>query len=77
MVQAWPGRSATLVVDAAHKVSDLPQRQIQQPAKGDELQALNMFLGKHSIVENLDGFSRACKSTRYEGTKRMITRRKE
>ena len=29
------------------------------------------------VVENIDGFARACKSTRYEGTKRMITRRIE
>ena len=28
------------------------------------------------IVENLDGFARLCKSLRYEGTKRMVTRRK-
>ena len=28
------------------------------------------------IVENLDGFARLCKSLRYEGTKRMVTRRR-
>ena len=28
------------------------------------------------IVENLDGFARLCKSLRYEGTKRMVTRQR-
>jgi hypothetical protein len=28
------------------------------------------------IIENLDGYARACKRTRYEGTKRMVTRRR-